>query len=329
MSEICINIAQIKKDPQGFRDCMECIKNQIGNLSSIKNNICLGASTGLMKKKLEDVAEALDEQYTGLNSLAKQLDLIIQEYQQTEKGLADAVLNAKKITDSSESTGDDKQADDDSYLENAIQQAIQGEFYEGETNMLGDILSLIISFIPGLNCAADIRDLAADIMNAAKDGKLSGKEIVLIALDVVTLVGDVISLGALVKGIKGATKTAKVAKTAQKSSAKQAKKMAKESAKKAKNAAKDAAEKGTRKTVRKATKTAQDAAKKAEASKAAKTAAKKASKEYNEKVAKEAVNHVKKEVTEKITEKNADEITQDIITEEYKKNTRDEMKNDK
>lgn len=51
MSEICINIAQIKKDPQGFRDCMECIKNQIGNLSSIKNNICLGASTGLMKKK--------------------------------------------------------------------------------------------------------------------------------------------------------------------------------------------------------------------------------------------------------------------------------------
>ena len=78
---------------------------------------------------------------------------------------------------------------------------------------------------------------------------------------------------------------------------------------------------------RKTDEVSKDAAKKAEAAKAAKAAAKKTSKEYNEKVAKEAVDRVKKEVTEKVTQKDADEITQDIITEEYKKNTREEMKN--
>lgn len=332
MSEICINIAKVTNEPENFKKYMKAMKTQMTELSSIKSKIDLGASTGSIKKSIENVSDALNQQYSSMNSLTEKLEVILREYQQTEKGLIGAAPDKKNTSEPESNTNNNENTDDDSYFENAIQQALMGEFYEGETNLLGDILSVIISFVPGLNCIADIRDLAADIMNALKDGKLSGKEIAVLALDVITLVGDAISLGALVKGIKGATKATKVAKTAQKASAKQAKKAAKVAAKDATTAAKEAAEKGTRKTVRKATKTAQNAATKADEAKAAKDAAKAASKEHTKKVAEETAKQVKEQTKENVKDalnKDAGEITNDVIKEEFKKDTRTEMKANK
>lgn len=329
MSEICINLTKMTNEPAYFKGYMKEIKTQITELTFIKGKIDLGSSTGSINKSISNVSEELGRQYASLELLAEQLEAIIREYQQTEKGLVGAVPNAK---DTSDSAGGEEKTDDDSYIENAIQQALMGEFYDGETNLLGDILSIIISFVPGLNCIADIRDLAADLGKALEDGKLNGNEIALLAVDVLTVVGDVISLGALVKGIKGATKATKAAKTAQKAAAREAKETAKEAAKeaakatkKAKEAAKEAAEKGTRKTKKRAAGTAKGAKEKAETAKKAKEAAKEA-KEAAQGASKEHNKNVTKEVAKDAIDKDADEITRDAIAEDYKKRARAEMK---
>ncbi len=334
MADLCIQLNKIQNEPQNIKDYMKIMQNQMSSLSSVKGNINLGSSTGSVKKSIENVSDELNNQYTAMKLFAEQLEAIIREYQQTEQKLTGASPNTNEVSDAG-----GKEDAENSYLENAIKQALMGEFYDGETNPLGDVLSLIISFVPGLNCIADIRDLAADLMLVLEDGKLNLKEAGLIAVDVITVVGDVVSFGQLVKGVKGATKATKVAKTAQKTAAKEAKqaakvakKEAKDLAKKAGDAAKEAAEKGTRKTTRKATQIAKNAEKAAEnakdaenAANTAKNAAKEASKAHNKNIAKETV----KQVAQDEASKSAQDRVNDQIKDEYKSQTREDLKQSK
>lgn len=335
MAEVCIKLTKVNPKIQNLENCAKIIMSQVTELGTVKKNINLGSTTKSLQKNIENIRNILDKKQMGMESLAEQLETIIREYQNTENELVGVPLEVKKIADvanGKSETENKRKTDEDAYLENAIQQAMLGEFYDGETNLLGDILSVIVSFVPGLNCVADIRDLAADIMNALNDGKINGKEVAVLALDVVTLVGDVVSLGALVEGIKGATKATKVAKTAKKAAAKTTKKEASKAAKKATKAAQEAAEKGTKKTVRKATKTAKSAATKADEAKVAKKVAREASKTHTKNIAKETAEQVKKETKKNVKDavsKSADEMANDVMTEEYKKNTREEMKNNK
>ena len=212
MSEFCINIASLNNNPEQLRNSLSVLKKQISELTSVKENISIGKSTTTIKKNIEKVESELNQQSDSLKELAKQLEEIMNTYKKAEENIRANNIEKKDIsTNQGESGEEAPETDDDSFIENAIQQALGGEFYEGETNWLGTFLSLLISFVPGLNCAADLRDLVADIMTVFGDGELSLKEAGLLALDIITLVGDAISLGVLVKGIKGATKTTKLA----------------------------------------------------------------------------------------------------------------------
>ena len=255
-------------------------------------------------------------------------------YKKAEENIRANNIEKKDISTNQGESGEEiSETDDDSFIENAIQQAFGGAFYEGETNWLGTFLSLLISFVPGLNCAADFRDLIADGITVFSDGELTLKEAGLLALDIITLAGDAISLGVLVKGIKGATKTTKLAKTAAKQSAKSTKQAAKKAGKAAAKAQKEAAEKTTRKTTRKALKTTKAADKAQKESKAAKEAAKQASKEHRKAVTKETKQavkegtkkNVKKEVKD-YKENTEKKVTEKQIKKQYKSETRAESK---
>lgn len=337
MADICVKVNGLQYEPQNIKKYIRTLNNQVLTLNSLKDGVNLGSSTEAVKKSIQNASQNLNVQYINIKVLAEQLELIIKEYQQVEQKLADKSIEIKEITkveDNDNSNNDDS----DSYFMNAMKQLFKGEYYDGETNALGDILSFIISFIPGLNCLADARDLFADIQHAFADGKLTSNEISLLALDVLSVVGDVVSFIAVFKGIKEVkevTKATKLAKTTQKTAAKEAKQLAKgmkkeakQLAKKADKAAKVAAEKGTRKTVRKATKiaqnaekTAKDAKKATEMAKEAKEVAKQASKTHDINFIKESA----RKVIEDVASKDANEEVNNLIKDDCRSNLREEM----
>ena len=313
MADICVKVNGLQYEPQNIKKYIKTLNNQVLTLNSLKDGVNLGSSTEAVKKSIQNASQNLNIQYINIKVLAEQLELIIKEYQQVEQKLADKSIEIKEIT-KTEDNDNSNNDDSDSYFMNALAQLLWGEYYDGETNALGDIMSFIVSFIPGLNCLADARDLFADIQHAIADGKLTSNEVGLLALDVLSVVGDVVSFNAFLKGInevKEVTKATKLAKTAQKT------------------AAKVAAEKGTRKTVRKATKiaqsaekTAKDAKKATEMTKEAKEVAKQASKTHD-------INFIKesgRKVIEDVATKDANEEVNNLIKDDCRSNLREEMK---
>lgn len=337
MADICVKVNGLQYEPQNIKKYIKTLNNQILTLHSLKDGVNLGSSTEAVKKSIQNASQNLNVQYTNIKVLAEQLELIIKEYQQVEQKLTDKSIEIKEIT-KAEGNDNSNNDDSDSYFMNAVEQLFKGEYYDGETNALGDIMSFIVSFIPGLNCLADARDLFADIQHAIADGKLTSNEVGLLALDVISVVGDVVSFSAVLKGIKEVrevTKATKLAKTAQKTAAKEAKQLAKgmkkeakQLAKKADKAAKVAAEKGTRKTVRKATKiaqnaerTAKDAKKASEMAKKAKEVAKQASRTHNTNLIKESA----RKAAEDIASKDINEEVNNLIKDDCRNNLREEM----
>lgn len=81
------------------------------------------------------------------------------------------------------------------YILNALSQAVLGDFYGGDGNLLGTALSVGIGFIPYVGQIADIRDLIADIYNLI-DGGPTADEWVALGF---TLVGIIPGIGDFLK----------------------------------------------------------------------------------------------------------------------------------
>lgn len=213
--------------------CLQKLNAEKQHLDRIKITAYVGANSIEIRAKLGVLKGQLHQESADLNTLLLHLAQIKQAYETAENNILGLNAATDEITE--------QEGDTDSFLENAIQQALFGEFYDGETNWLGEVLSFIVSCIPGLNCLADLRDLAADIIIVFEDGKVEFNEVILLGLDVVDLVGDAISFSTIMKSVKKATTLSKLADTAAKEYAETA---AEDVTKKAaKKAAKDTAEK--------------------------------------------------------------------------------------
>ena len=102
-----------------------------------------------------------------------------------------------------------------------------------------EIIKFILGFIPVVNCIMDFYQIASDLNEAFSDGHLSMSERAGILVDIAFLGLDIFSAKQIINGIKGITKTVKLAKAESKAASETAKKLAEKAAKEAAKVSKE------------------------------------------------------------------------------------------
>lgn len=210
--------------------------------------------------------------------LSSKLNDIIIQYETTEAKIMQNNVTPNTIADKPENEKNSEPPDE------AV----------SEDDELEEMLWTILSFIPGLNCIADIRQLIKDLKKVLDGDTPTVSEIMGILMDVAFLAMDFVSVLALAKNIGKGIKAAKLASTAAKDASQKAAKAAKAAEKAASKTGKTVAKTKAAKKAAKAANKAENAAKKAEAAKnASKTAKKEAAKNAIKETTRATADNVK------------------------------------
>lgn len=295
MASFKIHTSVLKKECETMSQEAKTLSKYVEEIDKIATQISLDHSTASVKKTLQTISKDVRTESANLALFSSKLNEIIVRYEMAEKSIMkDSVV---------QNTTGDKSGDGET--------GEPADETESENNETEEMIWTILSFIPGLNCVADIRQIIKDIERVCakhKDGSLpTVSEIMGILMDVLFLAMDFVSVVSLAKNIGKGIKAAKVASTAAKETAQEATKAAKQ-AEKAANQARRAASKS--KAARKATKTAKKARKAERAKEAAEVAKKEAE------VAKEAAEAAKKEAAKNVAKETA-KGTAGNVADEY------------
>jgi chemotaxis protein histidine kinase CheA len=266
----CGNISQEVKN----------LNTYVNEINAIATDISLGHSTASIKKTLQNISTDIKTGSTNIALFSSKLNDIIVEYETTEARIIQNNTTPNTIADTS---GNEKNSE-------SPDEAVS------EDDELKEMIWTILSFIPGLNCIADIRQIFKDLKKVLDGDTPTVSEIMGILMDVAFLAMDSVSALALAKNIGKGIKAAKLASTAAKDASQKAAKAAKAAEKAASKTGKTVAKTKAAKKAAKAANKAENAAKKAEAAKkASKTAKKEAAKNAIKETMKATADNVKDE----------------------------------
>lgn len=177
MSELCINMKGVRKQPEDIRSNVTVLKKKVSEISSIKQAINLDSSTEIIKENLENVASALENQYISMSSLADGLDEIIKIYQQTEVKISSNKIAQNEMMNSS---GSEDSTDNENVISEAfdkIKDLIE-QYIQGKIDLLS-LLSNVASILEYIGKdAAAMDDLAKLVgLQNADDFVKFGKEV--------------------------------------------------------------------------------------------------------------------------------------------------------
>ena len=286
MNEFTISIDKVKLEKQNIVDLKGNLNGYLNEILVTYHAITLGTHTAQVKNSLDIIKGQMKAEIADMDHLSNILGQILTCYMNAEEILAGVSVEKEHI-ENTDTLITDKEQPDNSENRNSL----ENPFREwGITDDEWKYIQVIISFIPGLNCIADLYTIVVDIKAAYEDdGEFSWNEILGIGIDVAIFAVDTISAVQLAKTIYKGVKTAKLAQTAAKAADKEVIR------------ATEAAEKATKKAAQ-STETAEKAAEKiAKAkSKKAKSIAAKASKKAS-KTAKEDIKAAAKAMTNKAT----------------------------
>lgn len=289
MSEFSIKISVIPEQIENIRQVSSSLLKINEDIEKIKKAITIG-ETFVQSIKL--CQEEIFKEENQLSSFITALEQIVEMYKSTEERIignknVDEGNNEIQTSEEQETETSDERQDD------------QGSLDEWTAEKLGisedtwKIVKFILGFIPVVNVATDIYQIADDVNKALSDGKLSCGEFGGIITDMVFCGLDLFAAGQIIKGLKGVTKAAKIAKTESKVASETAEQLAKKAEK---ATIKSGGSVPTTKAAQKATKAAdraEKAAKKAEeAAKASKEANKTAAKSMAKDIVKGTVDNV-------------------------------------
>lgn len=266
MSTFSIEINNVKVQIDQLKKYSQEIGRLHQWLATVRGNISLDSNTSTIKKAIENQENELQQDQQLLLKAANQLAEIINVYTATENTILGIGLPDKSPNLTTE---DDSVSENES---NTEKEPLDLDKWVSENtgipeNVL-ETIKFILGFIPVVNVATDIYQIADDILNAlADDGKIKDGEWAALVIDVVFLGLDIFAAGEIIKGAKEAIKVAKAAKVEAKVATETAEHLAKKAEKAAATASKNkqitTVTKRVAKKIKKAERTAKNTAKKA------------------------------------------------------------------
>lgn len=302
MASFKIHTTALKNECETMSEEAQTLSKYVEEIDQIAAQISLDRSTASVKKTLKTISKDVRTESANLVLFSSKLNEVVVQYETAEKNITKESI--------AQNTTDDKSGDEGT--------AGSGDETQSEDNETNEMIWTILGFIPGLNCAADIRQIWKDFQKILDGDKPTVGEIMGILMDFAFLAMDFIALASLAKNIAKGIKAAKVASTA-------AKEATKKAAKAAKTATKAASKTGgtvaKTKAAQKAVKTAKKAENTAKKAEAAKEAAKAAKKE----AAKNAVKETAKKTAENVVDKYAPTERNHGIPNKIPEDARDQM----
>lgn len=295
MASFKIHTKALKNECETISQEAKDLNKYVDEIDKIATNISLGHSTASVKATLQTISTDVRTESAALALFSSKLNDIIVQYETAETSVMKNNVTPNTITDTPANEETTKSSEES----------------VSEDDEMEEMIWTILSFIPGLNCVADVRQIIKDVKRLLakhEDGSSpTVSEIMGILMDVAFLAMDFVSVVSLAKNIAKGVKAAKVASTA----AKEATQKAANTAKKAEKAA-DKARRAANKS--RASRKSAETAKKAKRAENAKEAAKAAQKEAD--AANQAAKTAKKEAAKNAVKETAKD-TADNIKDEY------------
>lgn len=286
MSDFSIRIDGLTDQLQNLKQYRTNLSQINESIESVKSSITIGEDfVQALQRCQNDISVEIEQ----LSSFGTALEQIIIKYTETEKKL----MGDESETQLPEVVGKDEEYNQEEKKLNLDELTAETL---GISEEAWEIIKFILGFIPVVNCIMDFYQIASDLNEAFSDGHLSMSERAGILVDIAFLGLDIFSAKQIINGIKGITKTVKLAKIESKAASETAKKLAEKAAK---EAAKTGGTVPTTKAAQKATKAAKKATKAAkkaeEAAKVSKETSRAAAKSVSKDLLKAAAHNVKDE----------------------------------